>query len=75
MLTLDKTYSGEIVLDLMSRNRFLEILKFKKLSLVIKSVWEGRYETHGFLNYSLNYQIINTILMKQVGFWGDFRTC
>lgn len=70
----DKTYSGECVLDMISRNEFTEILESKKLSIIISGMWQGKYETHSFLNYSLNFQIIKTIFLKQVGVKINFRT-
>lgn len=54
------------MLDIIPEHNLIELYNSPKMSILISQIWQGKYESHSFLNYSLNYQIIKSILLKQV---------
>ena len=63
---LDGTYQNRMVIDIMSQDNLIDLFSLPKISIIIESIWQGKYEMESFLNYSINYEIIKTILFKQV---------
>lgn len=64
-----------MVYDLIASNELYELLNVSKASLIVSSMWDGKYETHSFLNYSLNYQIVKSIIFRQknlIGYSPDY---
>ena len=55
-----------MVIDIISQDNLIELFRLPKISIIIESIWQGKYEMESFLNYSINYEIIKTILFKQV---------
>jgi hypothetical protein len=51
--------------EIIIQHNLVELLAFSKPSLIVSSMWQGEYEMQFFLNYSLNFQIVKSIILKQ----------
>ena len=68
-------YNGKLVIDVISENDAIELLKIPKISLMINGIWDGEYEQESFMSYSLNFQIFKSIVLNQknmIGYSPDY---
>jgi len=71
----DKMYNGQMVIDVITQNNLIQLLKIPKVSLMVSEIWEGKYELESFMNCSLNYQIFKSIILRQknmIGYDPDY---
>jgi hypothetical protein len=51
----DKMYNGKLVIDQIADYDMHDILNSRKPLVIVREIWEGRYDDESFLNYSTAY--------------------
>ena len=63
-------YNKKAVIDQIAEYELYDVLTSRKSIVICYEIWNGRYETEPFMNYSLNYRIVNAIFFKTQTFSG-----